>query len=139
MNMCYGNKGETEKYEALLLLFQESVEASPDYRIGILPGVGYIAVIGKSLPDEKDGERAAVHLHIDRVMRTPLEMAEELLGNWRWQWYYSHPGCVDVEGYDTIMRLDQDMPEKCRETYFPELNNYRRKAGEIVGVDWENL
>lgn len=50
-----------------------------------------------------------------------------------------NPGCVDVEWYDTIVRLDQEMPEKCRETYFPELNNYRRKAGEIVGVDWESL
>lgn len=139
MRIMEWNKKEEEKYDKLLALFENSLQNSRDYRIGILQDIGYIAVSGTYYPDAETGHEAAVHLNVEKVMRTPKELASELLENWRWQWYYQHPQVELRDEYDNVRELDSDMPERYREEFFSDLRQYQRSIGDILGEDISDL
>lgn len=132
-------KKEEGKYDKLLALFENSLQNSRDYRIGILQDIGYIAVSGTYYPDAETGHEAAVHLNVEKVMRTPKELASELLENWRWQWYYQHPQVELRDEYDNVRELDSDMPKRYREEFFSDLRQYQKRIGDILGEDISDL
>jgi len=74
-----------DQMQQLLQLFHKVLESSKDYRIATISHIGYASVIGKYDPDITDPDIATNSLLIDRVMRTPKELADELLINFRWQ------------------------------------------------------
>lgn len=139
MEMMKWSKEEEEMYRELLALFEDSLRSSKNYRVGVLQDIGFIAVYGVYYPDAPTSQAAAVHLNIERAMRTPREMASELLENWRWQWYYQHPQLEIRDEYDNIRELDMDMPERYREKFFLELRRYQAKIGEILNEDASDL
>ena len=72
-------------------------------------------------------------------MRTPKELASELLENWRWQWYSQHPQVEFRDEYDNVRELDLDMPERYREEFFTELRQYQKRIGDILGENVSDL
>lgn len=96
-------------FEKLLEVFADSIKESKDYRIGYVPEIGYVMVSGTYDPDAPDSMEAAIFLNLERVLRTPQEMADELLENYRWQWCYRHPHCMDTEKYKSIFEMDGDI------------------------------
>lgn len=122
-------------FEKLLEAFADSIKKSKDYRIGYVPEIGYVMVSGWYDPDAPDSTEAAFSLNLERVLRTPQEMADELLENYRWQWCYQHPYCMDTEKYKSIFEMDGDIPVSMAESYFPKLRAYEKAVRQILQED----
>lgn len=75
-----------DKYEKLINFFSDVLEKSKDYHIAYVHYIGYVSLIGLFEGKENQG----VSTKIDEVFTTPEKMAESLLRNWRWQWYYEN-------------------------------------------------
>lgn len=122
-------------FEKLLETFETSIQESKNYQIGYLPDVGYVMVSGKYVPDAPDSTEAAFFLNVEKVLRTPKEMAEELLENYRWQWCYQHPDCVRTEKYKSIFEMDGDIPVSMADSFFPKLRAYEKAVRQILQED----
>lgn len=122
-------------FEKLLEVFDDSIKGSKGYRIGYLPEIGYVMVSGKYDPDAPDSTEAAFFLNVERVLRTPREMAEELLENYRWQWCTQHPDCVRTENYKSIFEMDADVPVSVADSFFPKLREYEKAVRQILQED----
>lgn len=119
----------------LLEVFETSIQESENYRIGYLPDIGYAMVSGRYDPDAADSTEAADTLNIERVFRTPQEMAHELLENYRWQWCYKHPDCVNSDDYRSIFEIDADIPPSLADSFFPQLRKYEEAVQDILQAD----
>lgn len=75
-----------DKYEKLIAVFSETLEQSRDYHIAYIYQVGYVSVLGMYESDSTPNNS----MKIDEVFRSPEEMADSLLRNWRWQWFYEN-------------------------------------------------
>lgn len=58
---------------------------------------------------------------IDEVFSDPERLAESLLRNWCWQWFYENRRSVKEKDYDDIRTLDNDVPAALKEQYFQRL------------------
>ena len=54
---------------------------------------------------------------VDEIFSSPESMAESLLRNWRWQWFYEHKELLPRKDYDDIRKLDSDLPDNLQEQY----------------------
>lgn len=95
--MCRSEDGTIEmQFKRLLVLFKDTLKESEDYHIIKFPGLGYVAILGEYLP-EKDSETVISRLSFHKYFTSPLEMADSLMENLRWQWYMKNhpPICSD--------------------------------------------
>ncbi len=127
------------QYKKLQELFSESIRKAQNYWLTRIDGLGYIVVTGSYDPDAESSMEAANGITIDAVLRTPYEMAAELLENWRWQWYYAHRDIVHMDDWDSIREMDSCILSEVGSEYAEELEELRRKAGEILGMDLSGL
>ena len=58
---------------------------------------------------------------IDEVFSDPERLAESLLRNWCWQWFYENRRSVKEKDYDDIRTLDNDVPAALKKQYFQRL------------------
>lgn len=58
---------------------------------------------------------------IDEVFSDQERLAESLLRNWCWQWFYENRRSVKEKDYDDIRTLDNDVPAALKEQYFQRL------------------
>lgn len=118
-----------DKYEELLKVFSDTLKISQDYHIAYIYHVGYVSAVG--LCDLLNLKRKA-SVFIDEIFDTPEKMAESLLSNWRWQWFYRNKQDIGVKDYDNIRDLDKSVPEELRENYLYQLQELERKVEAIL-------
>jgi len=59
-------------------------------------------------------------------------MAESLLKNWRWQWFYRHKQDIGKKDYKDIQNLDEDVPDDLKEDYLHQLQELEHKIEVIL-------
>ena len=75
-----------DKYKKLISLFSEILEKSKDYHIAYIYQEGYVSLVG--LWNQEEGQNLS--MIVDEKFSSPEGMAESLLRNWRWQWFYEN-------------------------------------------------
>lgn len=118
-----------DKYEKLINIFSDTLQNSWDYHIAHIYHVGYVSVIGEC--DIAKCKRKS-SLFIDEILDTPEKMAESLLKNWRWQWFYEHKQNLGPKDYEDIRNLDADVPETLKEDYLHQLWALKKKVDAIL-------
>ncbi len=116
-----------DKYEELINTFSDILKNSKDYHIAYIYQIGYASLIGSSIGS--DYQKSAV---IDEVFASPEQMAESLLRNWRWQWFYDNRESLQGKDYDDICDLDYDIPIFLKEPYTQELQDFQKKIQIIL-------
>lgn len=117
-----------DKYEKLIKFFSDVLEKSKDYHIAYVHYIGYVSLIGLFEGEENQG----VSTKIDEVFTTPEKMAESLLRNWRWQWYYENRDKVPCKDYNDICELDNDLPSDLQEQYKQQLQSWHDKIQSVL-------
>lgn len=118
-----------DKYEELIKVFSDTLKKSQDYHIAHIYHAGYIAVVGEVDVANHDNKTT---FFVDEVFDTPEKMAESLLRNWRWQWFYGHKQDIGNKDYKDIRNLDKDVPEDLKEDYLRQLQELERKMDAIL-------
>ena len=95
-----------DKYEELIAVFSETLEQSRDYHIAYMYQVGYVSVLGLYERDSTQNNS----MKIDEVFHSPEEMADSLLRNWRWQWFYKNRKLLGCQDFENICNLDNKNP-----------------------------
>lgn len=112
------------KYEELISIFSETLEESRDYHIAYIYQLGYVAVIG--LCDTNGVQNAT--MKVDEIFHTPEEMADSLLRNWRWQWFYKNRRLLGCQDYDDICNLDKNIPYILKDEYEQSMQCLKNKV-----------
>lgn len=120
-----------DKYEQLIAIFSDVLKESRDYHIAYIHGIGYVSVIGV----HKKGEKVNSSMQIDEIFYSPQEMADSLLQNWRWQWYYKNKGHMQGKDYIDICDLEHDIPLSLRENYNKCMQSLQNKIHSILCVN----
>lgn len=66
-------------------------------------------------------------IRIDEVFSSPREMADSLMRNWRWQWFYENRKLLVCKDYYDICELDNDIPDLLRENYCHSIKELHNK------------
>lgn len=119
-----------DKYKELIDAFSDTLRESKDYHIAHIYNVGYIAVVGE-INDISHKNKTG--FFVDEIFDTPEQMAESLLRNWRWQWFYRHKQDIGKKDYNDIQDMDKDVPEDLKEDYLRQLQELERKIDTILG------
>lgn len=82
--------------------FSETLKQSRDYHIAYMYQVGYVSVLGLYERDSTQNNS----MKIDEVFHSPEEMADSLLRNWRWQWFYKNRKLLGCQDFENICNLD---------------------------------
>lgn len=69
---------------------------------------------------------------VDEIFYSPEIMAESLLRNWRWQWFYENRELLPRKDYDDICRLDDELPDSLREQYKREILVWQDKIQAVL-------
>ena len=69
---------------------------------------------------------------VDEIFSSPESMAESLLRNWRWQWFYEHKELLPRKDYDDIRKLDSDLPDNLQEQYRQNISDWQNKIRSIL-------
>ena len=117
-----------DKYKEMIALFSGVLEKSKDYHIAYIYQVGYVSLIG--LLNEEGNQNAS--MMIDEIFSSPESMAESLLRNWRWQWFYENREMLPQKDYDDICRLDDELPDGLREQYKRDVLTWEDKIQAIL-------
>lgn len=117
-----------EKYEKLLTIFSEVLQNSTDYHIAYIYNIGYVSLYG--LYDGCEKQNSA--MVIDEVFDSPSEMADSLLLNWRWQWFYDNRHALSKKDYSDIRELDNDIPDELREEYICNLHDFQERIYNVL-------
>lgn len=112
-----------DKYEKLITIFLETLEKSRDYHIAYMYKVGYVSVIG--LYDNDSTQN--ISMKVDEVFQSPKEMADSLLRNWRWQWFYKNRKLLGCQDYEDICNLDNNIPDFLQEEYRQSIRSLQSK------------
>ena len=78
------------------------------------------------------GEKLNTSMQIDEISNSPQKMADNLLQNWRWQWYYQNRKYMQGKDYVDISELDCDIPEDLREKYNKCMQSIQNKIRSIL-------
>ncbi len=119
-----------DKYKELIGVFSDILKESKDYHIAHIYNAGYIAVVGEI---DDTGYKNRTGFFVDEIFDSPEKMAESLLRNWRWQWFYGHKQDIGKKDYKDIQDLDKDVPEDLKEDYLCQLQELERKIDTILG------
>lgn len=90
-----------DKYKELIAVFSDVLEKSKDYHISYIYQVGYVSLVGLLGKEEKQN----VSMVVDEIFTSPEKMAESLLCNWRWQWFYENKDLLPRKDYDDICMM----------------------------------
>ena len=71
-------------------------------------------------------------MQIDVIFGSPQEMADNLLQNWRWQWYYRNRKYMQGKDYADIREIDCDIPESLRENYNKRIQELQNKVYNVL-------
>lgn len=69
---------------------------------------------------------------VDEIFSAPEEMAESLLRNWRWQWFYENRELLPRKDYDDICRLDDELPDSLRDRYKQDILSWQAKIQAVL-------
>ena len=69
---------------------------------------------------------------VDEIFSSPEEMAESLLRNWRWQWFYENRELLPRKDYDDICRLDDELPDSLRDRYKQDILSWQDKIQAVL-------
>ena len=116
-----------DKYKELISIFSEVLEKSEDYHIAYIYPVGYVSLIGLLNKEEQNAS-----VIVDEIFSSPESMAESLLRNWRWQWFYEHKELLPRKVYDDIRKLDSDLPDNLQEQYRQNISDWQNKIRSIL-------
>ena len=116
-----------DKYRELISVFSEVLEKSEDYHIAYIYQVGYVSLIG--LLNKEDQNASVI---VDEIFSSPEGMAESLLRNWRWQWFYEHKELLPRKDYDDIRKLDDELPDSLREQYQQDILVWHDKIQAVL-------
>ena len=116
-----------DKYKGLISIFSDVLEKSKDYHIAYIYQVGYVSLIGLLSKEEQNAS-----MIVDEIFSSPESMAESLLRNWRWQWFYENRELLPRKDYDDICRLDDEVPDSLREQYNREILSWQDKIQAIL-------
>lgn len=119
------------QFKKLLALFEKSLEFSEDYHIVEFPKLGYMSIIGKYLPG-KESDAVISKLLFHRYFSTPLEMADSLMENLRWQWYVQNHSPVCTDDYVSITEMDAELSKEKYPEYFQMLKDYSFEISRIL-------
>jgi len=117
-----------EKYKELISLFSDVLEKSKDYHIAYIYQVGYVSLIGL-LNEEEEQNTSMI---VDEIFSSPESMAESLLRNWRWQWFYENRELLPRKDYDDICKLDHELPDSLRDQYKQDILIRQNKIQAIL-------
>ena len=120
-----------DKYEELIAVFSETLKQSRDYHIAYIYQVGYVSVLGMYESDSTPNNS----MKIDEVFRSPEEMADSLLRNWRWQWFYENRKLLGCQDYEDICNLDSEVPELLREEYRQSIGMLQSKIHIVLKAE----
>ncbi|MFG6344831.1 MAG: hypothetical protein K1W35_13950 [Lachnospiraceae bacterium] len=118
-----------DKYEELIKIFSDTLKESQDYHIANIYQVGYVSVVGVC---DFINLKSKSSIFVDEILDTPEKMAESLLKNWRWQWFYKNKQDMGIKDYDDIRDLDKSVPEELRGDYLCQLQELERKVDAIL-------
>ncbi len=115
-----------DKYTELISIFGEILEKSKDYHIAHIYHIGYASIIGLH-----DGN-SDLSLQIEEVFSSPEAMADSLLRNWKWQWFYENRGVIGDKDYNDIVELDDDIPVHLQAEYLKRLKRLQDKIRFVL-------
>ncbi len=118
-----------DKYEELIKIFSDTLKESQDYHIANIYQVGYVSVVGVC---DSINFKSKTSIFIDEILDTPEKMAESLLKNWRWQWFYRNKQDMGSKDYDDIRDLDKSVPEELKGDYLCLLQELVQKVDAIL-------
>ncbi len=121
-------KFEMDKYKELISLFLDVLEKSKDYHIAYIYQVGYVSLIG--LMSKEEGQNLS--MIVDEIFSSPESMAESLLRNWRWQWFYENREMLPRKDYDDICKLDDELPDSLRDQYKQDILIWQDKIQAVL-------
>ena len=116
-----------DKYKGLISIFSDVLEKSKDYHIAYIYQVGYVSLIGLLSKEEQNAS-----MIVDEIFSSQESMAESLLRNWRWQWFYEHKELLPRKDYDDIRKLDSDLPDNLQEQYRQNISDWQNKIQNIL-------
>jgi hypothetical protein len=117
-----------DKYKELISVFSDVLEKSKDYHIAYIYQVGYVSLVG--LLSKAEGQNLS--MIVDEIFSSPEVMAESLLRNWRWQWFYENRELLLRKDYDDICRLDDEVPDSLQEQYKREILSWQDKIQAVL-------
>lgn len=117
-----------DKYKELIDLFSDVLEKSKDYHIAYIYQVGYVSMIGLFNKDEPQN----LSVIIDNIFPSPESMAESLLCNWRWQWFYENKELLPRKDYEDIRKLDYEVPDCLRKQYEQDIQIWKEKIQAVL-------
>ena len=117
-----------DKYKKLISIFSDVLENSKDYHIAYIYQVGYVSLIGL-LSEENEQNLSMI---VDEIFSSPENMAESLLRNWRWQWFYEHKELLPRKDYDDICMLDQELPDCLQTQYKQDILIWQNKIQAVL-------
>lgn len=120
-----------DTYEKLIEIFSDVLKKSNDYHIAYIHQVGYVSLVG--LYDQI--RKKNLSMKIDEIFLSPEEMAESLLRNWRWQWFYDNRKLLPRTDYDDICDLDGDLPDCLSKQYKQEPQSWQNKIRSILQME----
>lgn len=117
-----------DKYKELIGIFSDILGKSKDYHIAYIHQVGYVSLVGL-LSNENEHHLSMI---VDEIFSSPEKMAESLLRNWRWQWFYEHKELLPRKDYDDICMLDLELPEHLQVQYKQDISIWRNKIQTVL-------
>lgn len=120
-----------DKYEKLIIIFSDTLKKSKDYHIAYIYQLGYASVIG--LHNKNNTQN--ISMKIDEIFYSPEDMADSLLRNWRWQWFYKNRKVLGCQDYDDICNLDNNIPYLLQEEYKQSIQILRDKIRVALQVE----
>lgn len=99
------------QFNELMILFEDVLRDSTEYHIVKIPRLGYVSITREFLPGE-DSETVLSRLLFYRYYPSPLDMADDLMENFRWQWYMQNNKPVCTDDYKSILEMDAELPKE---------------------------
>ena len=130
------DRGIEVQFKKLLTLFGDVLNGSKDFHIVNIPQLGYLSITGEFLPGE-DSETVLSRLLFYQYYPSPLDMADGLMENLRWQWYMQNNKPVCTDDYKSILETDAELPKENYPDYFYMIEYYVLEISKVLGVAYK--
>ena len=135
--MCRKKDRDIEvQFKELLTLFGDVLNGSKDFHIVNIPQLGYLSITGEFLPGE-DSETVLSRLLFYQYYPSPLDMADGLMENLRWQWYMQNNKPVCTDDYKSILETDAEPPKENYPDYFYMIEYYVLEISKVLGAAYK--